>query len=91
MNSLIELQKQGQSLWLDYIRRNLITGGELSRLVSSPAAMLAMTGKDATRLKFISAMADPALSARTEVRQMLRKPMKRLLVGQCRKSPAPAM
>ena len=33
MNSLVELQKQGQSLWLDYIRRNLITGGELSRLV----------------------------------------------------------
>ena len=29
-----KLQKQGQSLWLDYIRRNLVTGGELSRLVT---------------------------------------------------------
>src|SRR5512142_1567687 len=33
MNSLKELQQQGQSLWLDYIRRNLIRSGELERLV----------------------------------------------------------
>lgn len=33
MNSLKELQKFGQSFWLDYIRRSLITGGELERLV----------------------------------------------------------
>ena len=34
MNPLGKLQKEGQSLWLDYIRRNLVTGGELSRLVT---------------------------------------------------------
>ena len=28
-NPLLELQKQGQSVWLDYIRRDLITSGEL--------------------------------------------------------------
>jgi transaldolase len=28
-----ELSKLGQSVWLDYIRRNLITSGELKRLV----------------------------------------------------------
>src|SRR5437660_4845950 len=32
-NSLLLLQKQGQSIWLDYIRRNLITSGELKRLI----------------------------------------------------------
>jgi transaldolase/glucose-6-phosphate isomerase len=30
---LKELQKHGQAIWLDYIRRSLITGGELERLV----------------------------------------------------------
>src|SRR5205085_8443249 len=32
-NPLRELQKFGQSVWLDYIRRNLITSGELKRLI----------------------------------------------------------
>ena len=32
-NSLRTLQEYGQSVWLDYIRRNLITSGELHRLV----------------------------------------------------------
>jgi len=32
-NPLLELRKYGQSAWLDYIRRSLITGGELKRLV----------------------------------------------------------
>ncbi|HUJ32542.1 MAG TPA: bifunctional transaldolase/phosoglucose isomerase [Candidatus Acidoferrum sp.] len=32
-NHLKELQEYGQSVWLDYIRRSLITTGELARLV----------------------------------------------------------
>jgi transaldolase/glucose-6-phosphate isomerase len=32
-NPLQELSKYGQSAWLDYIRRSLITGGELKRLI----------------------------------------------------------
>jgi transaldolase len=32
-NPLLELQKIGQSVWLDYIRRDLITSGELKRLI----------------------------------------------------------
>jgi transaldolase/glucose-6-phosphate isomerase len=32
-NPLVELSKYGQSVWLDYIRRSLITGGELKRLI----------------------------------------------------------
>jgi transaldolase / glucose-6-phosphate isomerase len=33
INPLKELLKFGQSVWLDYIRRNLITSGELKRLI----------------------------------------------------------
>ena len=33
MNPLKELLEQGQSVWLDYIRRNLIISGELKKLV----------------------------------------------------------
>jgi transaldolase/glucose-6-phosphate isomerase len=33
MNPLQELAKYGQSVWLDYIRRNLITSGELKRMI----------------------------------------------------------
>src|SRR3990170_137302 len=33
MNPLRELEKLGQSVWLDYIRRSLITSGELKRMV----------------------------------------------------------
>src|ERR1700749_3938747 len=32
-NPLKELLKFGQSVWLDYIRRNLLTSGELKRLI----------------------------------------------------------
>jgi transaldolase / glucose-6-phosphate isomerase len=32
-NPLADLQKYGQSVWLDYIRRNLISSGELKRLM----------------------------------------------------------
>lgn len=32
-NPLLELKKQGQSIWLDYIRRSLITSGELQSLI----------------------------------------------------------
>src|SRR5213080_3309823 len=32
-NPVRDLQKFGQSVWLDYIRRNLITSGELQRLI----------------------------------------------------------
>src|SRR5437762_3978450 len=32
-NPLLEVQKYSQSLWLDYIRRSLITSGELERLI----------------------------------------------------------
>lgn len=35
MNSVQEARRLGQSIWLDYIRRDLITSGELKKLVQS--------------------------------------------------------
>lgn len=35
MNPLRELAAHGQSVWLDYIRRSLITSGELARLIAA--------------------------------------------------------
>ena len=32
-NPVVELEKHGQSIWLDYIRRDLIVSGELRRLI----------------------------------------------------------
>jgi transaldolase len=34
INTVLELHRQGQSVWLDYIRRGLISSGELKRLVA---------------------------------------------------------
>ena len=34
-NPLIQLEHFGQSIWLDYIRRDLITSGELSKLIEN--------------------------------------------------------
>ena len=33
MNPLQALHTHGQSVWLDYIRRSLLTSGELGRLI----------------------------------------------------------
>src|SRR5215469_14460822 len=35
MNPLKALGEQGQSVWLDYMRRNLVTSGELKRLIEN--------------------------------------------------------
>src|SRR5947208_10982725 len=34
MSRVQELQKQGQSIWLDYIERGMVQSGELQRLVT---------------------------------------------------------
>jgi transaldolase len=35
MSKLIELEKMGQSIWLDYIQRSMLTAGELKQLVDN--------------------------------------------------------
>lgn len=52
-NRLIEVQQYGQSIWMDYIRRSLITSGELQRLVDE-----GIVGMTSNPTIFASAIAD---------------------------------
>jgi len=58
-NPLKELQKFGQSVWLDYIRRNLITSGELKRLIDEDG-LRGMTSNPAIFEKAIGGSTDYA-------------------------------
>src|SRR5882757_3904461 len=56
-NPLKDLLKFGQSVWLDYIRRDLITGGELKRLIEEDG-LRGMTSNPAIFEKAIAGSAD---------------------------------
>ncbi len=58
-NPLLLLAKSGQSPWLDYIRRNLITSGELKRLIDEDG-LRGMTSNPAIFEKAIAGSADYA-------------------------------
>jgi transaldolase len=58
-NPLKDLQKFGQSVWLDYIRRDLFTSGELKRLINEDG-LRGMTSNPAI---FEKAIADSTLYA----------------------------
>jgi transaldolase / glucose-6-phosphate isomerase len=78
-NPLLGLQKFGQSVWLDYIRRDLLTGGELKRLIdedglrgmtSNPTIFeKAIGGSDlyADQLKSLASRKDLDVNGRYEV------------------------
>src|SRR5712664_3322663 len=53
VNSLKQLQGLGQSIWLDYIRRDLLTSGELKRLIEEDG-LLGMTSNPAIFEKAIA-------------------------------------
>jgi transaldolase/glucose-6-phosphate isomerase len=57
VNPLKELLKFGQSVWLDYIRRNLITSGELKRLIEEDG-LRGMTSNPAIFEKAITGSTD---------------------------------
>ena len=57
VNPLKELLKYGQSVWLDYIRRNLITSGELKRLIEEDG-LRGMTSNPAIFEKAIAGSTD---------------------------------
>jgi transaldolase/glucose-6-phosphate isomerase len=59
VNPLVDLQKLGQSIWLDYIRRDLLTGGELKRLVKDDG----LRGMTSNPSIFEKAIADSTLYA----------------------------
>jgi transaldolase/glucose-6-phosphate isomerase len=58
-NPLLELQKQGQSIWLDYIRRDLIASGELRRLIDNDG-LRGMTSNPSIFEKAIAGSSDYA-------------------------------
>ena len=58
-NPLKDLLKVGQSVWLDYIRRDLITGGELQRLIQEDG-LRGMTSNPAIFEKAIAGSTDYA-------------------------------
>ncbi len=57
MNPLVALQQQGQSPWYDYIRRGLITSGELSGMVEKDG-LLGVTSNPSIFEKAIGGSAD---------------------------------
>src|SRR5919108_1020325 len=57
MHPLLALQDYGQSVWLDYMQRHLITSGELRRLIEG-AGLRGMTSNPAIFEKAISGSAD---------------------------------
>ena len=56
-NPLKDLLKYGQSVWLDYIRRNLLTSGELKRLIEEDG-LRGMTSNPAIFEKAIAGSTD---------------------------------
>src|SRR6188474_2764958 len=58
-NHLKELNRYGQSVWLDYIRRSLITSGELRRLIDEDG-LRGMTSNPAIFEKAIAGSSDYA-------------------------------
>src|SRR5512135_548289 len=57
MNPLQQLRAIGQSIWLDYIRRQLLTSGELRRLIEDDA-LTGMTSNPTLFEKAIAGSAD---------------------------------
>src|SRR5438046_8901260 len=58
-NPLKDLLKFGQSLWLDYIRRDLLTGGDLRRMIAEDG-LRGMTSNPAIFEKAITGSTDYA-------------------------------
>ena len=67
-NPLIQLEQFGQSIWLDYIRRDLITSGELRKLIESDG-ISGMTTNPAIFEKAISGSHDYEQEIREMVKQ----------------------
>lgn len=78
-NPLTRLADLGQSIWLDYIRRDLLTGGELQRMIdahrlagmtSNPAIFEKAIGGSSTYDDEISALARQGLDAESIYRTL---------------------
>jgi transaldolase/glucose-6-phosphate isomerase len=70
MNPLKTLQEYGQSVWLDYIRRNLMTSGELKRLIEEDG-LRGLTSNPAIFEKAIAGSTDYEASLKDLISQGL--------------------
>jgi transaldolase/glucose-6-phosphate isomerase len=68
MNPLKELYREGQSIWLDFIRRNLITSGDLNRLIDEDGVR-GMTSNPTIFQKAIAGSTDYDESLRRALRK----------------------
>ncbi len=66
MNPLLELSRYGQSVWLDYIRRSLLEGGELKRLIEEDG-LSGVTSNPSIFEKAITGSSDYAAAIRALV------------------------
>ena len=73
-NPLIEVQKYGQSIWYDNIRRGILTSGELKRLVDNDG-LLGVTSNPAIFEKAVGGSDDYDGDVRTLVGNGVREPM----------------
>ncbi len=63
MNPLLQLGDHGQSVWLDYIRRSAITGGDFARMIEEDG-LKGVTSNPAIFEKAISGSTDYAEALR---------------------------
>jgi transaldolase/glucose-6-phosphate isomerase len=73
-NPLIEVQKYGQSIWYDNIRRGILTSGELKRLVDNDG-LLGVTSNPAIFEKAVGGSDDYDGDVRTLVGNGVKEPM----------------
>src|SRR5271157_5392492 len=74
MNPLKALQEYGQSVWLDFIRRNLLSSGELSRLMEQDG-LRGVTSNPAIFEKAIAGSTDYVEALKSLERQKDAEPM----------------
>src|ERR1700733_14080043 len=70
-NPLIELENDGQGVWLDYIRRDLFSSGELKRLIDEDG-LSGMTSNPTIFEKAISGSTDYDAQLRDLIAQNLK-------------------
>lgn len=68
MTAIKDIKKQGQSIWLDYIRRNLIESGELEKLVQEDG-ITGVTSNPAIFQKAITGSKEYDDDIRTELKE----------------------
>lgn len=67
MNPLLQLAQLGQSIWLDYMRRDLITSGELQRLIQEDG----VSGMTSNPTIFAKALAGDASEYDSAIQEIL--------------------